>query len=372
MSPRDACLALNLLPGLGPVKVRRLIDAFGTAQKVLSAPTVDLQKVAGIGPDISTQIHNWRNQVDLESEMAELERRGLDFIIHTDANYPPPLREIYDPPLGLYVWGDLQASDWQAIAVVGSRRASHYGVQAARKLSFQLAHAGITILSGLARGIDTAAHEGALAAKGRTIAVIGSGLGKIYPPENLELARRISDGHGAVISEFPINWGPNKTTFPMRNRIVSGWSHGVLVVEAPERSGSLITANLAADQGRSVFAVPGPIDRDSSAGCNALIKNGARLVTDARDILEDFNQLPLIENNSLAANKSTPQATTLGKLPPIEASVMQALADDQLGIDDLIHRSQLAPHEVSTALLSLELKRLIQVLPGSRFVKLIG
>ncbi len=191
------------------------------------------------------------------------------------------MRTIHDPPLSLYVWGELEPRDGQGVGVVGSRKTSFYGTETAKKLSYQLAFAGYTIVSGLARGIDTAAHQGALAAKGRTVGVLGCGLSQIYPPENYALAERIADGNGAIVSEFPMTTSPDRQTFPMRNRIISGSSVGLLVVEAGLNSGALISAGQAADQGRTVFAVPGPIDRDTSQGTNRLIQQGAKLVMDS-------------------------------------------------------------------------------------------
>ena len=291
MTDEEALIALNMLPKIGPVRVRRLVDFFGSPAAVLGAGVDSLRKVEGIGQETASMMRRWEEFADLSGEMERIREMGLSVVTQLDELYPAPLREIHDPPVVLYVKGKLEVRDKIAVGVVGSRRATTYGLTAARKLSFQLAHAGVTVLSGLARGIDTAAHEGAVAAKGRTIGVIGSGLGRLYPPENAALADRIADGHGAVVSEFPILTEPDKQTFPQRNRIVSGWSSGILVVEAPAWSGALITANNAADQGRSVYAVPGPIDRASSLGCNKLIQNGARLVLEAGDILEDLNML---------------------------------------------------------------------------------
>lgn len=290
MTTTDAYLVLNLLPGIGPVRVARLLRRFGSPEAVLRQPAAALGSVTGCGAATAAVIAGWRQTIDLEREHRRIRETGVTVLTPADDGYPSPLRDMIDGPLVLYVMGQLTAADARAVAVVGSRQTTNYGIQSARRLSFQLAAAGMTVISGLARGIDTAAHEGALAAKGRTVAVIGSGLGHIYPPENQALAERIA-ACGAVVSEFPIDYPPDKQSFPLRNRIVAGWALGTLVVEAPGRSGALITANQALDYGRNVYAVPGPIDRPSSHGANRLIQEGARLVMDAADIVDDLSQL---------------------------------------------------------------------------------
>ncbi len=274
MTPTEAIVALNLLPKIGPVRVRRLLEAFGDPTRILGAARDRLMRVDGIGEETAGILHRWQDHADPAAEMSEAKERGIAIVTQDEEGYPQPLRAAYDPPLLLYVWGNLEARDRHAIGVVGSRRATMYGKQATRKLSYQLAQSGFTIISGLARGIDTSAHEAALAANGRTIAVIGSGLAKLYPPENLALAEKIASGNGAVVSEFPLHTAPDKQTFPMRNRIVAAWSQALLVVECPAWSGSLITANLASEYGKPVFAVPGPIDKPTSAGCHQLIRDG--------------------------------------------------------------------------------------------------
>src|SRR5438445_771324 len=219
-----------------------------------------LRKVEGIGNEVADQISNWESIVNLGAELDRIREFGATVITQESPSYPKALREIHAPPIVLYVWGELEESDHHAIGVIGARRTTHYGVESAKKLAFQLAYAGLTVISGLARGIDTAAHQGALAAKGRTIAIIGSGLARLYPPENAALAEKIRAGNGAIVSEFSMEIEPDRQTFPMRNRIISGWSHGILVVEAGLNSGALITASQALEQGRSVYAVPGHIN----------------------------------------------------------------------------------------------------------------
>jgi DNA processing protein len=227
MTSTEACIALNMLPTIGPVRLRKLLRVFETPDRVLSARGAALRAVEGVGPEVADQITGWESIVDLPAELQRVRDSGAHVITAESPTYPRQLREIHAPPIVLYVWGELNERDQHAIGVIGSRRTTHYGTESAKKLSYQLAYAGLTVVSGLARGIDTAAHQGALAAKGRTIAVIGSGLSKLYPPENAALAEKIASGNGAVVSEFSMEVEPDRQTFPMRNRIISGWSHGI-------------------------------------------------------------------------------------------------------------------------------------------------
>lgn len=367
MTPIEATIALNLLPKVGPVRVRKLIEVFGSAERILQARRNEIASIDGFGDEIASIIAGWEDHADVQGELRRVRELGITLVTPESELYPVLLREIYDPPLVLYVWGQLRENDRHALGVVGSRRATHYGKECARKLSFQLAHAGVTIVSGLARGIDTSAHEGAIAAKGRTIAVIGSGLGNIYPPENQPLAERIADGHGAVVSEFPVDCQPDKQSFPMRNRIISGWSFGTLVVEAPERSGALITVNQALEQGRNVYAVPGPIDRPTSAGTNKLIQQGARLVVDGGDVLEDIDTL--FPGPSRAIASAGPGSGP--SLSDEEKAVYDAIEDGETQIEAIIVNSGKSAATVSSTLLKLEMKRLVKQLPGKFFVKLV-
>jgi DNA processing protein len=321
--------------------------------------------VDGIGSESAAIIRRWQDHADPVAEAERARGMGVSIVFADDPLFPAPLREVYDAPLLLYVWGRLEAADRHALAVVGSRRLTHYGRQVTHKFAFQLARAGFVIVSGLARGIDTAAHEAAIAAEGRTIAVVGSGLAKLYPPENFGLAEKIAGGYGAVVTEFPLDTAPDKQTFPMRNRIVAAWGRAVLVAESPAWSGSLITANLAADYGRPVFAIPGPVDRPSSAGCHQLIRNGATLVTDPGEILDDLGELPL----GLAgpAGKAVPDE--IPALPPDEAAVLAAVSDDQAPVDRIIEITGLPAPVVTATLLKLEMRRLVRQLPGFRFVR---
>jgi len=364
MSPLEALVTLNMLPTIGPVRTRRLLDIFGSPEAVLAAPTNKLMSVDGIGEETAGIIHGWQDHADPTAEIRDATERGINLVTRDDEDYPAPLRDTYDPPLLLYVWGKLEPRDRHAIGVVGSRRATHYGTQSAKKLSYQIAQSGFTIISGLARGIDTAAHEAAIAAQGRTIAVIGSGLGKLYPPENFGLAEKIASGNGAVVSEFPLSTAPDKQTFPMRNRIVAAWSRALLVVECPAWSGALITANLASEYGKPVFAVPGPIDKPTSAGSNQLIRDGATLVSDASHILDDLGELPFARKPSAAE-----PLADIPELPEEEAAVFAALSSDEMSVDQVIELSRLPAHVVTATLMKLEMRRLVRAFPGFRFAR---
>lgn len=284
----QAMLILNALPHVGPILLRRLMESFGgDPLAILAASESRLHQVEGVGDKVAEAIRHWEHYFDLEREEALLRKSGGVFLHRGMDGYPSLLREIYDPPIGLYTLGPLQVGE-QTVAIVGSRRTTLYGQETAYKLAYDLARLGFCVVSGLARGIDTAAHRGALDAKGATMAVLGGGLDVIYPPENLDLFQQIRD-RGVLVSEFPFGTRVSKTSFPMRNRVVSGVSRAVIVVESDERGGSMITAQFAADQGRMVFAVPGRIDQVSSRGCHKLIREGAILLRSVEDLLEELS-----------------------------------------------------------------------------------
>ena len=363
MNHLEACVALNMIPQMGPVRLRRLLERFGSAENILLARTDQLSAVDGVGRTLADNIARWQEFADPAAELKKAADLGAHVITGQDDEYPSALREIHDPPIVLYVRGHLTDRDRHTVAVVGSRKCSHYATESAKKLSFQMAYAGLTVASGLARGIDTAAHQGALAAKGRTIAVIGSGLGELYPPENAELADRIA-ASGAVISEFPIDTKPDRQTFPIRNRIVTGLSFGVLVVEAGANSGALISANMAAEQGRTLYAVPGRIDAPSALGSNRLIQQGAKLVITVDDILDD---LPLV----FREKPDLPAAAPAVDLTPEQQKILDAIGSEEMPLDSVIATSGLTAAVVSSTLLALEIRRLVKQLPGKRFVKLV-
>ncbi|MFO1482537.1 MAG: DNA-processing protein DprA [Verrucomicrobiaceae bacterium] len=366
MTRTEAFLALNLLPQVGPVRVRKLLQHFGSPERILTAKSSEIVQIDGFGITQAEAIASWENQIDLADELKKIRERELTLLTQEDELYPPLLREIHDPPVILYVWGRLTKRDHNAIGIVGSRHATNYGLSATKKLGFQIAYAGYTVVSGLARGIDTTAHEAALAAKGRTIAIIGSGIGKLYPPENMALAERIAQ-NGAVISEYPVDRIADKQTFPYRNRVVSGWSCGLIVVEAPARSGSLITAQQAAEQGRTVYAVPGPIDKPTSAGCNRLIQQGAKLIMDGADVLDDLMTLFPTAPSAPKVEESKPVAT----LTLDEEILYKAIGTDEAHINDIVSSSGLTTATVNATLMRLEMKRLIRALPGRRYVRLV-
>ena len=362
MTDTEALIVLNMLPRVGPVRVRRLLERLGSPAAILKARATDLMSAEGIGREIADIILNWESSVDLGAELKRIEAFGAHVITSLDPSYPTLLKEIHDPPLVLYVWGDLSVGEESRLGVVGSRKPSHYATEVAKKLSYQLAYAGICVVSGLARGIDSSAHQGALAAKGRTIAVIGSGLQALYPPENQALAEKIASS-GAVITEFSMATRADRQTFPMRNRIISGLSFGLLVVEAGPRSGSLISASQAAEQGRSLYAVPGRIDFPNAMGSNKLIQQGAKLVMDAGDILDDMGLL-FPEKPELTPSRPAPS------LNETEALVLDAFGEEEPAIDEIVAKCGLPTHVVSSTLLALEMRRLVRQLPGSRFVKI--
>jgi len=360
-------VALNLIEGVGPVRARSLIEHFGDAAAVLSASETQLQRVRNIGAETAAAIAGWEKSVDLAGELKRVTDYGCRIVTQDDEEYPPALREIYDPPLVLYVKGKILPKDKNSIALVGSRQTTHYGIETARKLGYQLAYIGVTVVSGGARGIDTAAHQGALAAKGRTICVLGTGIAIVFPPENKELFDRIAE-NGAVVSQFPFNRNGDKQSFAIRNRIVAGMTLGTVVVEADLHSGALITANFATEYGRQVFAVPGRIDSPRSKGCHELIKKGAKLCEGAEDIVSEFEYL-------FPASNRSPSAGETGVLPALELSeneqrVLDTLnANDETGIDEVIRKSGLPSSAVSVALLSLEMKRVVRQLPGKLFIR---
>jgi DNA processing protein len=290
MDARAAYIVLNQIEGIGPVRVRALCEALGSPEAVLTAAPAALAAVRGVGPKVAEAIAARRGAREAAVEEDAAARLGARLVTPVDAEYPEALKSLYDPPLCLYVRGTLEQRDAQALAMVGTRRMTHYGAAQADRLAYQVAQAGFTVVSGLARGIDTVAHKAALKAGGRTLAVLGGAVDRLYPPENRELAEEIA-AHGALLSEFPLGREPDRTTFPYRNRVVSGLSKGVLVVEAGVDSGAMNTAEQALEQGRSVLAVPGRVDMDGARGPHRLIQNGARLVEDLADILKEFEFL---------------------------------------------------------------------------------
>jgi len=368
-------IALNMTPGVGPRVATNLLERFGSPSAVFHARRTELESVR-LKPETIESII--KNEFD-DRAAAELERvkkLGGDILILDDGSYPALLREIADPPITLYVRGDWQACFEQpCVAVIGSRQCSTYGENAAEMLSRDLATRGITVVSGFARGIDAAAHKGAIQGKGRTVAVMGTGIDMVYPKENTKLVREILDSGGAVVSQFPLGTPPLKDNFPYRNRIISGLSLGVLIVEASERSGSLITARLATEQNREVMAVPGNITSSNSYGTNYLIKAGAKLVQQWQDIVSELPSEiaarilpPKIEEKK--NGKSSQQEVVPADLSDLEHKVWSLLApDNATHIDILLETSGLSFGDLNSALVGLDIKDLIRVLPGKHYAK---
>lgn len=350
---------LHSLEQIGNRTLWKIKNYFGSFRNCLDAPSQDLQ-ASFLSEDIASRILAARQNIDRQQMLKDYLDSGARLSCIEDEDYPLWLGKIHDPPYLLYYRGELSSLNELSIAIVGSRRASSYGKIQSFRLSRELAAKGITIVSGMARGIDTEAHKGALEAGGQTIAVLGSGLDVIYPPENKQLYNEISQ-QGAVITEFPPHTHPEPGNFPMRNRVIAGLSRGVLVVEAQQRSGALITVDFALEQGRDVFAVPGPINSKNSEGTNNLIKQGACLVTEINDILSEYG---------IEENETNLQQGKLFDLSSEEKLVLELLSSESKHFDDLVYESKLTIGELSTYLLQMELKGIIEALPGNYYVKI--
>jgi DNA processing protein len=353
-------LRLCLVSGVGPRILTTLIAHFQTPQAVLAADASQLQQVEGVGYRLAQAIAVAKQEIDLSPELAACRSAGIQMVSRSATAYPRLLLEIHDPPGVLFLQGDLRAADSLAIAVVGSRNATRYGVTQAARIATGLARAGVTVVAGLARGIDAAAHRAALAAGGRTLAVMGGGLLKTYPPEHAELARQVSE-QGCLISEMPPQYVATRHAFPRRNRIISGLTLGTLIVEAAERSGALITARQAMEQNRDVFAVPGPVDNRNSKGCHALLRDGAILVESVEDILDALG--PLVETNQQEDGREIRHPAEL-QLNATETSVLQAIGTDPTLVDQVVQQTELPTHRVLSTLSVLEVRQLIVRLPG--------
>ena len=355
-------VALSIVPGIGSVLNKKLIDYFKTAESVFKASFKELMTVEGIGTQTALAIKNFNKGDLVQERLLTARRKDVQILTLENKSYPCNLLEIDNPPPVLYVKGELKRDDQLAVAVVGSRTPSKYGELATEWITRGLAEKGITIVSGMARGIDTISHKEALYTNGRTIAVLGNGIDVIYPPENRSIFEKITQ-KGAVLTEFPISTPPDSVNFPHRNRIISGLSLGVVIVEAGYRSGSLITARLAKRQGRMIFAVPGQIGFDRSKGTNKLIKDGEILVENADDILNVI--LPEYKSYHEARKEQSKDA----ELSPNAKIVIDALAEDPVPIDTIIIRTGLNVKDVSTVLLDLELRGFVKQLPGKIFLK---
>lgn len=356
---------LALVPGIGPRVTSQLLERFGSASAVFRASGPELLAVESIGPKLSAALTTARSDSEADEELRLARERGLDLLTCEHERYPKLLREIVDPPPLLYARGTLEARDELAIAIVGSRQCTLYGQQTAERLGSGLARAGFTIISGLARGIDASAHRGALAAGGRTIAVCATGLGVIYPPEHADLAAEVA-ASGALVSESPIERGPRPGLFPQRNRIISGMSLGVIIVEAGRRSGALHTARHAMEQGREVFAVPGRIDSLPSQGSHDLIRDGVPLIRGVDDVIEALG--PLVRPVERAAGETVQSPREL-LLNDVEKSVLNRITHEAEHVDALLPIDGLEPAQLLATLTILEMKRLIRRLPGGFVVR---
>lgn len=371
-------IALNMTPGVGPRAATKLLERFGSANAVFHARRGELEALR-IKPETIESIMKREFEHKALGEFEEVKKLGGDILILDDGSYPALLREIADPPITLYVRGDWQACfELPCVAVIGSRMCSTYGKNAAEMLARDLSSRGICVVSGLARGIDTAAHIGAVRCGGRTVAVLGTGLDGVYPKENRKLVDEILAGGGAVVTQFPLGTPPLKDNFPYRNRIISGLSLGILIVEASERSGSLITARLAMEQNREVMAVPGNITSRNSFGTNYLIKAGAKLVQQWQDVVAELPSEiaaailpPKIETEENGAEPRQPELAPVG-LSDHENRIWRLLKpDDPVHIDKLLEQSKLSFGDLNSALVGLDIRDLIRVLPGKCYARRI-
>ncbi len=363
-----ALLQLNLTPGIGPRLQSLLLARFGTAQRIFLATGSELVSVDGIGPKVSSALVARRDLSEAEKEWEVCREAGIEIRFPGEEGYPASLREIFDPPSVLYIKGTLEPRDMMCVAIVGSRQCSSYGVTIARKLSKQLAEAGVTVVSGLARGIDGAAHHGALEGRGRTIAVCAPGLAHLYPPEHRELANDVIQ-NGALITESPFHRSAQRGLFPQRNRIISGMSLGVVIIEATRTSGSLHTARHAMEQGRDVFAIPGRIDTFTSEGCHDLIRDGATLVRRVDDILDVLG--PSLKPVKTGPNTHVAVARELN-LNEQEQAILNLVDFAPTLIDQVLSSSDLESSRVLSTLTVLEMKRLVRRLPGGHIERVTG
>ncbi|QEG21332.1 DNA-processing protein DprA [Mariniblastus fucicola] len=368
---RNAALRLQMVSGIGPRIYGDLIERFGSAEEVLAAAPSDIRNVPGVGAKLGSNIA-LASEVDIEPVLDCCQGHGISILQRGTPGYSKRLEEIYDPPAILFAKGELLPCDELSIAIVGTRHATSYGIKVADQLARGLALAGLTIVSGLARGIDAAAHRGALAVGGRTVAVLGGGLLKMYPPEHQTLADEISEaGAGAVLSESLPQQAPKSGSFPRRNRIVTGLSLGVIVIEAADRSGALISARLANEQGREVFAVPGRMTDRMSKGTNGLIRDGATMVQSVDDVLEHLGPLPTAAKIETSSGESlTIRSPAELKLNEQETLVLQLISEDATEVDWLIQQSELPAARVLSTVSVLEMRRLIRRVSGTAVVRI--
>ena len=389
MNDHDGCIILNMLNGIGGSRANALIEFCGSVSAIFDSDVATLSRVRGISTELAERILRWREFVEFDRELEFAKNGGVTILCRTDDEYPDSLRELRDAPLCIYIRGELPAEMViRSISIVGTRNASNYGARMARHLSEAAAYGGWTTVSGLAIGIDTIVHQATVDAGGKTVAVLGGGLAKLHPVENLDLARAIIRTGGAVISEFPMTTAPTRHTFPMRNRIIAGLSCGTLVVEAGVNSGSLITAAQALEQGRHVFAVPGEADNPSAAGCNTLIKQGARLVMNFDDILDEFDFLPGFrptplrespvnpfdakqkeQDRSVSAKEEEPDDSEDSMFSGEETAIMNILAKGPANVDIISEATGIPPSTVISTMISLEILHRVRKNPDGTYSK---
>lgn len=361
-------LALHSVNGLGPIRLKRLLDVFKDPKLAWEASAKEILNL-GIPQNVANLLVDTRKKLDPQNYLESVEKSGIKFLTVFDEDYPPLLKQIYDPPTVIYYKGEILPGDGRAIAVVGTRKMTGYGKLVTERFASDLVGLGVTIVSGLARGADSEAHKAAIVANGRTLAVLGGGLQNIYPPENTDLARKISEGFGAVISESPFDRPYSRGVFPSRNRVISGLSLGVLVTEATESSGSLITARCALDQGRDVFAIPGPITSEFSKGPAYLIKQGAKLVTCAEEVLEELG-MEGIKNEEFSPHQDGVRVKNYVHLTESEQRILESLVNEEKHIDEVCRELGLAASEVSASLVKMEITGFVKNLGGGNYIKI--
>lgn len=374
MTPQEALLTLNALPKVGLKKAKQLLSSFSSPEQIFLASQQQLQRIPGINDEIAFIIKKWDTYFDLKQEVSLAEKYNINICTPHDGQYPQQLNELYDQPFILYYQGELPSPQQPSISVIGTRASTFYGEQTAKKISYHLGKTGFTIVSGLARGIDSIAHQAAIAAQTQTVGIIGSGLCEFYPEESRSIAEKIlTDKLGCIVSEYPLTQKPTRYSFPQRNRLIAAWSLGTLIIESPKKSGSMITAKQALDLGKHIFAVPGAIDHPNSAGCHDLIRNGATLVTCAEDIIEDLSPhlQTSLSNYTYAEKEITPvKSSKVKQLNQAQQLIYKQLSSTPIDLDFLLTQTQLEQSIILAELMELELLDLAQQLPGNQFVKI--
>lgn len=381
MTEREALVALNLIPNMGAITAKRIAERMGSFVAALQASEKDLLAVPSIGRERAYAFAAAFRDVSPDAEIARADRLHVRLLTWVDSDYPPLLKQIADPPFVLYLRGEAEVLSRPSVAIIGTRHPTVYGRETARKFGYQLAGAGYTVVSGLATGIDAEAHTGAVLSGGATVGVLGGALDRFFPRENENLARKMVKGGGAVISEYPFGRAPDRQTFPMRNRVVSGLCKGVIVVEAPLASGTMITVGQALDQNRVVMAVPGRVDSPASQGCHRLLREGARLVTTADEVIEELQDLmgamgrnppgvPAVkETAARRASAAKKEGRPAPVLSPEERAVFGLLTEEGLSVDAVVRASGLDAGRAGSILVGLQIKHLAKALPGGRVAK---